>query len=109
MPLTKPPREFIEANADWLTVFQLPTYAPAQLVTEAVRMPLMTAAVPGVPVREELPAALDTYLEYVQAHAHGYRAFHPADAAGDQAVPAPALCWASSHTAGWRAARSSVG
>lgn len=26
--LTKPLREFIEANADWLTVFQLPTYAP---------------------------------------------------------------------------------
>jgi transposase len=26
--LTKPLREFVEANADWLTVFQLPTYAP---------------------------------------------------------------------------------
>ncbi|MFG2630319.1 transposase [Streptomyces sp. NPDC048473] len=26
--LTKPLREFIETNADWLTVFQLPTYAP---------------------------------------------------------------------------------
>ncbi|WP_405859796.1 transposase [Streptomyces sp. NBC_00090] len=26
--LTKPLREFIAANADWLTVFQLPTYAP---------------------------------------------------------------------------------
>ncbi|MFF0557512.1 transposase [Streptomyces sp. NPDC004266] len=26
--LTKPMREFIAANADWLTVFQLPTYAP---------------------------------------------------------------------------------
>ncbi|MEU7316430.1 transposase [Streptomyces sp. NPDC007083] len=26
--LTAPPEEFIEANADWLTVFQLPTYAP---------------------------------------------------------------------------------
>ncbi|MEU4583273.1 transposase [Kitasatospora aureofaciens] len=26
--LTKPLREFIEANAEWLTVFQLPTYAP---------------------------------------------------------------------------------
>jgi len=26
--LTKPLREFIDANADWLTVFQLPTYAP---------------------------------------------------------------------------------
>ncbi|MFD9220189.1 transposase [Streptomyces sp. NPDC060064] len=28
MHLTKPLREFIAANADWLTVFQLPTYAP---------------------------------------------------------------------------------
>ncbi|MFJ2781928.1 transposase [Kitasatospora sp. NPDC087315] len=26
--LTKPLRDFIEANAEWLTVFQLPTYAP---------------------------------------------------------------------------------
>ncbi|MFD8219678.1 transposase [Streptomyces sp. NPDC059697] len=26
--LTAPLREFITANADWLTVFQLPTYAP---------------------------------------------------------------------------------
>ncbi|MEU4969418.1 transposase [Streptomyces smyrnaeus] len=26
--LTAPLREFIEANADWLTAFQLPTYAP---------------------------------------------------------------------------------
>jgi AcrR family transcriptional regulator len=46
----------------------------------------MTAAVPGVPAREQLAAGLETFLEYVQAHAHGYRAFHRADAAGDQAV-----------------------
>ncbi|MFF0191296.1 transposase [Streptomyces sp. NPDC005244] len=26
--MTKSLREFIESNADWLTVFQLPTYAP---------------------------------------------------------------------------------
>ncbi|MFQ6197026.1 transposase [Streptomyces sp. NPDC000405] len=26
--LTAPLREFITANADWLTVFQLPSYAP---------------------------------------------------------------------------------
>ncbi|WLW50047.1 TetR/AcrR family transcriptional regulator [Streptomyces sp. YU58] len=53
---------------------------------ESARMLRMTAAVPGVPVREQLGAGLDTFLEYVQAHAHGYRAFHRADAAGDQAV-----------------------
>ncbi|MFK4144758.1 TetR/AcrR family transcriptional regulator [Streptomyces sp. NPDC004065] len=53
---------------------------------ESERMLRMTAAVPGVPVREQLAAALDTYLEYVETHAHGYRAFHRADAAGDQAV-----------------------
>jgi AcrR family transcriptional regulator len=46
----------------------------------------LTAAVPGVPVREQLAAGLDAYLEYVRAHAHGYRAFHRADAAGDRAV-----------------------
>nr|WP_235613829.1 transposase [Streptomyces olivochromogenes] len=28
MHLVAPLREFFEANADWLTVFQLPTYAP---------------------------------------------------------------------------------
>jgi AcrR family transcriptional regulator len=53
---------------------------------ESERMLSMTQAVPGVPVREQLAAGLDTYLEYVHAHAHGYRAFHRADAAGDQSV-----------------------
>ncbi|MEU3337789.1 TetR/AcrR family transcriptional regulator [Streptomyces sp. NPDC006668] len=53
---------------------------------ESERMLRMTAAVPGVPVRQQLAAGLETYLEYVEAHAHGFRAFHRADAAGDQAV-----------------------
>jgi AcrR family transcriptional regulator len=53
---------------------------------ESERMLRMTAAVPGVPVRDQLTEGLDTYLAYVQAHAHGYRAFHRADAAGDQTV-----------------------
>ncbi|MDO0924569.1 TetR/AcrR family transcriptional regulator [Streptomyces sp. TG1A-8] len=53
---------------------------------ESGRMLRMTAAVPGMPVREQLAAGLDTYLAYVRAHAHGFRAFHRADAAGDQAV-----------------------
>ncbi|MFJ9664819.1 TetR/AcrR family transcriptional regulator [Streptomyces sp. NPDC101219] len=53
---------------------------------ESERMLRMTAAVPGVPVREQLAAGLGAYLEYVREHAHGYRAFHRADAAGDVAV-----------------------
>ncbi|MFD7708815.1 TetR/AcrR family transcriptional regulator [Streptomyces sp. NPDC059785] len=53
---------------------------------ESARMLRMTAAVPGVPVREQLRAGLDTFLGYVEEHAHGFRAFHRADAAGDQAV-----------------------
>jgi AcrR family transcriptional regulator len=53
---------------------------------ESERMLRMTAAVPGIPVREQLAAGLDTFLEYVRDHAHGYRAFHRADAAGDQSV-----------------------
>ncbi|MFB7509659.1 TetR/AcrR family transcriptional regulator [Streptomyces broussonetiae] len=53
---------------------------------ESERMLRMTAAVPGVPVREQLGAGLDAYLGYVRAHAHGFRAFHRADAAGDQVV-----------------------
>ena len=53
---------------------------------ESERMLRMTAAVPGVPAREQLHANLDTFLEYVETHAHGYRAFHRADATGDQAV-----------------------
>ncbi|MFI9155775.1 TetR/AcrR family transcriptional regulator [Streptomyces sp. NPDC053367] len=53
---------------------------------ESERMLRMTEAVPGVPVREQLGAGLDAYLRYVESHAHGYRAFHRADAAGDQAV-----------------------
>ncbi|GGV39318.1 TetR family transcriptional regulator [Streptomyces griseoflavus] len=53
---------------------------------ESERMLRMTAAAPGVRVREQLTAGLDAYLEYVEAHAHGYRAFHRADAAGDRSV-----------------------
>jgi AcrR family transcriptional regulator len=53
---------------------------------ESERMLQMTEAVPGVPAREQLTANLDIFLEYVHAHAHGFRAFHRADAAGDQAV-----------------------
>ncbi len=53
---------------------------------ESERMLRMSAAVPGVPVREQLAAGLDAYLEYVRTHAHGYRAFHRADASGDQSV-----------------------
>ncbi|MGP2437799.1 TetR/AcrR family transcriptional regulator [Streptomyces sp. JW3] len=53
---------------------------------ESARMLRMTAAVPGVPVREQLAAGLDAYLRHVEEHAHGYRAFHRADAAGDPAV-----------------------
>ncbi|GCB43651.1 TetR/AcrR family transcriptional regulator [Streptomyces sp. NL15-2K] len=53
---------------------------------ESERMLRMSQPVPGVPVREQLAAGLDAYLGYVQAHAHGYRAFHRADAAGDQTV-----------------------
>ncbi|MBV1947211.1 TetR/AcrR family transcriptional regulator [Streptomyces sp. BV129] len=53
---------------------------------ESERMLRMTAAVPGVPVREQLGAGLDAYLGYVETHAHGFRAFHRADAAGDRAV-----------------------
>ncbi|MGW3114904.1 TetR/AcrR family transcriptional regulator [Streptomyces sp. NPDC001091] len=53
---------------------------------ESERMLRMTAAVPGVPVREQLGAGLDAYLGYVETHAHGFRAFHRADAAGDQGV-----------------------
>jgi AcrR family transcriptional regulator len=53
---------------------------------ESERMLRLTAAVPGVPVREQLTAGLDAYLEYVESHAHGYRAFHRADAAGDRVV-----------------------
>jgi transposase len=34
--LTRPLREFIAANADWLTVFQLPTYAPDLNATEGI-------------------------------------------------------------------------
>ncbi|MBV2357283.1 TetR/AcrR family transcriptional regulator [Streptomyces sp. J2-1] len=53
---------------------------------ESERLLRLTAAVPGEPVREQLPAGLDTYLVCVEEHAHGFRAFHRADAAGDQAV-----------------------
>lgn len=53
---------------------------------ESARMLDLTAAVPGVPARSQLSTGLDAFLEYVERHAHGYRAFHRADAAGDQGV-----------------------
>ncbi|MEX3102466.1 MULTISPECIES: TetR/AcrR family transcriptional regulator [unclassified Streptomyces] len=53
---------------------------------ESARMLRLTAAVPGVPVRAQLSAGLDAFLGYVEEHAHGFRAFHRADSAGDQAV-----------------------
>ncbi|GAA2296194.1 TetR/AcrR family transcriptional regulator [Streptomyces kunmingensis] len=53
---------------------------------ESTRMLRLTAAVPGIPVREQLGTGLDTFLEYVASHAQGFRAFHRAEAAGDPAV-----------------------
>ncbi|GHE09687.1 hypothetical protein GCM10010339_62910 [Streptomyces alanosinicus] len=38
--LTKPLREFIETNADWLTVFHLPTYAPDLNPQEGIWSPV---------------------------------------------------------------------
>ncbi|MEU0742656.1 TetR/AcrR family transcriptional regulator [Streptomyces sp. NPDC006134] len=61
-------------------------FSAAVVERESERMLRMTAAVPGIPVREQPAAGLDAYLEYVEAHVHGYRAFHRADAAGDRAV-----------------------
>ncbi|MFI9648133.1 TetR/AcrR family transcriptional regulator [Streptomyces sp. NPDC052040] len=53
---------------------------------ESERLLRMTEAVPGIPVRDQLAASLDTFLAQVEEHAHGFRAFHRADAAGDQTV-----------------------
>ncbi|MER5791388.1 TetR/AcrR family transcriptional regulator [Streptomyces sp. NPDC001980] len=58
----------------------------AVVARESERMLRMTAAEPGVPAREQLTAGLDVYLDYVHTHAHGFRAFHRAEASGDQAV-----------------------
>ncbi|MFJ4772073.1 TetR/AcrR family transcriptional regulator [Streptomyces uncialis] len=55
---------------------------------ESARMLRLTAADPGVPVREQITAGLDVFLGYVQTHAHGFRAFHRAEAAGDPVVRA---------------------
>ncbi|MEV5608990.1 TetR/AcrR family transcriptional regulator [Streptomyces sp. NPDC052225] len=53
---------------------------------ESARMLRLTAAVPGIPVRDQIGAGLDTFLEYVATHAQGFRAFHRAESAGDPAV-----------------------
>jgi AcrR family transcriptional regulator len=55
---------------------------------ESARMLRLTAAVPGLPVRDQLGTGLDTFLEYVASHAQGFRAFHRAEAAGDVVVRA---------------------
>ncbi|MEV6703462.1 TetR/AcrR family transcriptional regulator [Streptomyces sp. NPDC051453] len=53
---------------------------------ESERMLRLTAAVPGIPVRDQIAAGLETFLGYVEAHSEGFRAFHRAEAAGDPAV-----------------------
>ncbi|MEV0322884.1 TetR/AcrR family transcriptional regulator [Streptomyces sp. NPDC050658] len=53
---------------------------------ESRRMLRLTAAVPGMPVREQVATGLDTFLAYAEAHAEGFRAFHRAEATGDPAA-----------------------
>ncbi|MEV8320379.1 helix-turn-helix domain-containing protein [Streptomyces sp. NPDC059900] len=53
---------------------------------ESERMLRLTAAVPGVPVREQIGTGLDTFLAYVESHAEGFRAFHRAEETGDVTV-----------------------
>ncbi|MFI1680800.1 TetR/AcrR family transcriptional regulator [Streptomyces sp. NPDC020607] len=53
---------------------------------ESERMLRLTAAVPGLPVREQISTGLDAFLGYVESHAQGFRAFHRAEAAGDPLV-----------------------
>ncbi|WP_406101743.1 TetR/AcrR family transcriptional regulator [Streptomyces sp. NBC_01003] len=53
---------------------------------ESERMLRLTAAAPGIPVREQIAVGLDTFLGYVEAHGEGFRAFQRAGAAGDPAV-----------------------
>ncbi|MEU2561630.1 TetR/AcrR family transcriptional regulator [Streptomyces longispororuber] len=53
---------------------------------ESARMLRLTAAEPGLPVREQLAVGLGVFLDYVREHAEGFRAFHRAEAAGDPKV-----------------------
>ncbi|MET7763303.1 TetR/AcrR family transcriptional regulator [Streptomyces sp. NPDC005393] len=55
---------------------------------ESERMLRLTAAVPGLPFREQITTGLDAFLGYVEEHASGFRAFHRAEAAGDPTVRA---------------------
>ncbi|WP_394436166.1 TetR/AcrR family transcriptional regulator [Streptomyces sp. SGAir0957] len=71
---------------------------------ESERMLRLTAAVPGVPVRDQIGTGLDTFLEYVASHAQGFRAFHRAEAAGDVAVRAVYQEGLAAHEAQIRAA-----
>lgn len=43
---------------------------------------------PTLPVRAQLTAGLDAYLDYAQGHVHGFRALHRAVAAGDPVIRA---------------------
>ncbi|NKI44719.1 TetR/AcrR family transcriptional regulator [Streptomyces physcomitrii] len=53
---------------------------------ESARMLRLMAAVPGIPVREQIDTGIDRFLAYVENHAEGFRAFHRAEAAGDPVV-----------------------
>ncbi|MFI7005131.1 TetR/AcrR family transcriptional regulator [Streptomyces sp. NPDC050145] len=71
---------------------------------ESERMLRLTAAVPGVPVLDQLGTGLDTFLDYVATHAEGFRAFHRAEAAGDPTVRAVYREGLAAHEAQIRAA-----
>jgi AcrR family transcriptional regulator len=58
----------------------------AVIEREGRRMLQLTAAVPGASAQEQLAVGLDTFLEYAETHAQGFRAFHRAEAAGDPVV-----------------------
>lgn len=53
---------------------------------ESERMLRIMTPAPGRSARERLANGLDAFLRHVEEHAHGFRAFHRADATGDQAV-----------------------
>ncbi|MDG5806247.1 TetR/AcrR family transcriptional regulator [Streptomyces ossamyceticus] len=53
---------------------------------ESERMLRTMTPAPGRSARERLTNGLDVFLAYVDEHPHGFRAFHRADATGDQVV-----------------------
>lgn len=60
----------------------------AIVLAESDKLVSLSDAHPELPIEQRLLAGLDDYLDYVEAHEHGYRAVHRGAASADEGIRA---------------------